>query len=250
MHHADAETDNCHVGTFAPDPRLAERNREIGQVRHLETAPVENFVFKEDHRVAIADCGFQQPFRVGRRIGHHHLQPRHLRIPGGVVLAVLRTNPRRCAIGAAKHDRAAHLPARHVERLCCRVYDVVNRLHGEVEGHEFENRAQSGKGRPNRDARKAVLGNRRIDHPARTKLVEKPLADLVGALIFAHLFAHQIHGLVARHFLGHCFAQGFAHGHGFHRRARRPIGRWRCHQGNRRCIGGGPGRGGNRGGCR
>src|SRR3546814_8320951 len=61
------------------------------------------------------------------------LQARHARIPGAVILAVLRANARRRAIGAAKHDRAAHLAARHIVGLGRRIDDVIDRLHGEVD---------------------------------------------------------------------------------------------------------------------
>src|SRR3546814_3050919 len=79
-----------------------------------EAAAVEQLVFEEDDGVLAADRGLEQALRVGRVIGRDHDQTRHARIPGRVVLAVLRRDARRGAVGAAEHDRTAHLAARHV----------------------------------------------------------------------------------------------------------------------------------------
>src|SRR3712207_8399602 len=56
--------------------------------------------------------------------------------------------------------------AGHVEGLGRRVDDVVDRLHGEVEGHELDDGLQAHEGRADPDAREAVLRDRRVDHAA------------------------------------------------------------------------------------
>src|SRR6187455_797159 len=109
-----------------------------------------------------------------------------MRVPSGVILAVLGSDPRRRAIGAAKHGGAAHLTACHVKRLGGRVDDVVDRLHGEVEGHEFDDRPEPGKGSTDPDASEAIFGDRSIDDAVWPELVEHALADLVGPLILAN----------------------------------------------------------------
>ena len=144
-------------------------------------------------------------------------------IPRGVILAMLRTDTRRRTVGTTKHHRRAHLPAGHIERLGRRIHDLVDRLHGKVEGHELYNRAQPAKGRPDRDPGKAMLGDRRVDDALAAEFVEQPLGDLVGPLIFRDLFAHQIDVGVAPHFLGHCVAQGLANRLGAHLGAIGPI---------------------------
>ena len=52
----------------------------------------------------------------------------------------------------------------------------------------------------------------------------KPLRDLVGALVFADLLAHEEHGRVAPHLLGHGVAQRLAHGHADHLGPGRNLG--------------------------
>ena len=45
------------------------------------------------------------------------------------------------------------------------------------------------------------------------EFLQQALADLVGALVFGDLLAHQEHVGVAPHLLGHRVAQRLAHGH-------------------------------------
>src|SRR3546814_5640989 len=82
------------------------------------------------------------------------------------------------------------LAARHIIGLRRRVDDVVDRLHREVEGHEFDDRPQPAHRGAGAEARKAIFGDRRINDALRSKFVEQTLGDLVGALIFGNLFAH------------------------------------------------------------
>ena len=120
------------------------------------------------------------------------------------------------AVRAAEHHRRFHLAAGHVERLRRRVEDLVDRLHGEVEGHELDDRLEAGERGADAEACEAVLGDRRIDHALRTELLQQALRDLVGALILGDLLAHHEDVLVAAHLLGHGVAQRFAHGDGDH----------------------------------
>ena len=125
---------------------------------------------------------------------------------------MLRRDPRGDAVGPAKDDRAGHLPARHVARLGRRIDDLVDRLHREVEGHELDDRPQPGKAGADPDPGEALLGDRRVDDPPGAEFLQQALADLVGALIFGDLLAHQEHGVVAPHLFGDGVAQRLAHG--------------------------------------
>ena len=55
---------------------------------------------------------------------------------------------------------------------------MINGLHGEVEGHELDDWTQASHRRPGTDPGKAVFGDRGIDDPARTELVEQPWLTL------------------------------------------------------------------------
>ena len=116
-----------------------------------------------------------------------------------------------------------HLPARHVARLGGGIDELVHRLHGEVPGHELDDRPQARHRRADAEAGEAVLGDRRVDDAARAEFLQQALAHLVGALIFRDLLAHQEHVAVAAHLLGHGIAQRLAHGQGHGRRRSIPA---------------------------
>ena len=128
---------------------------------------------------------------------------------------MLRPDARGGPVGTPKHDRAAHLAAGHVQCFGGGIDDLVDRLHGEVESHEFHDRLQPVHRRTNRHAGKAVFGNWRINHPPRPKFVKHALGDFVGALVLRDFLAHQEHVLVGAHFQRHRLAQRLAHGGGF-----------------------------------
>ena len=110
---------------------------------------------------------------------------------------MLSSNTSGRAVRTAEHDRAADLAARHIERLGRRVDDVVDRLHGEVEGHELATgwillskneyiRArgrdlhglQAREGRADSDTSETHLSNGCVDNTLLTELVQEALGDL------------------------------------------------------------------------
>ena len=94
-----------------------------------------------------------------------------MRVPARIALRMLGGDPRGDAVGAAEDDRAAHLAARHIARLGGGIDDLVNRLHGEVEGHELDDRPQPGKAGADAEPGKALLGDRRVDDAARAEFL-------------------------------------------------------------------------------
>ena len=137
---------------------------------------------------------------------------------------MLRADTSGGTVGATEDHGRAHLAAGHVERLGRGVDDLIHRLHGEVEGHELDNRAQTAKGRANTDPGKAMFGDRRVDHPFGAEFVQHPLGDFIGALVLRDFFAHEEDIFVAAHLFGHGITQRFADGLLLHRRAFGPVG--------------------------
>ena len=189
---------------------------EVRIIRHIKALPVEDFVFQEYHRIGVADGRFQQTLGVRPRPRRDHLEPRDMGEPRGVALRVLGGDAGGGAVGTAEDDRRPHLPARHVERLGRRVDDLVHGLHGEVEGHEFDDRLQAAERRADAEPCEAVLGDRGVDHPLGAEFLQQALTDLVGALVLGDFLAHQVDPLVAAHFLGHGVAQRIADGEAHH----------------------------------
>src|SRR3546814_13489987 len=85
---------------------------------------------------------------------------RNVRVPRGIALRVLRGHARRGAVRPAEHDRRGHLTAGHVMGLGGGVDDLVDRLHGEVEGHELDDGPEAVHRRADAEAGGAVRGDR------------------------------------------------------------------------------------------
>src|SRR5579883_3951 len=170
--HAHRPGHERHMLARPRDLGLADRHRIVVELRHRRRMAVENLILEEDHRARQADRRLEQAFGVGRRVRRDHRETGDVRVPGRIVLAVLGGDARRGAVRPAKDDRAAHLPARHIERLRGRVDQLIHGLHGEVEGHELDDRLQSGERGTDAEAREPMLGDRRVDHPVLAELLQ------------------------------------------------------------------------------
>ena len=175
-------------------------------------------MFQEDHRVGVADRRFQQSLGVESGIGGKHQQAGDMGKPTGVTLGMLGGDSGGGAIGAPENNRAAHLPARHIMSFCRRVDQMIHCLHGEIKGHELDNRIKASHRRANAQSGEAVFRNRRIDHAGFGELLQQTLGDFVRALVLRYFFAHNEDVWIGPHLLRHGVAQRFADGH----RRRRP----------------------------
>lgn len=105
--------------------------------RHVEGLSVEELVLQDDDGIGVADGGLEQALGVLGAPGGHDLEAGYAAIPGRVVLGVLRRDARGEAVWTSEGDVARLDAAGHVVRLAGRVDDLVDCLHGKVEGHEF-----------------------------------------------------------------------------------------------------------------
>jgi len=96
-----------------------------------------------------------------------------VRVPAGIALAVLGGDARGRTIGAAEHDRAAHLAARHVQRLGRRIDDLVDRLLAKLKVMNSTIGFETAERRTDRQTREAMLGDRRVDDAPGSELVEQ-----------------------------------------------------------------------------
>jgi hypothetical protein len=94
-------------------------------------------VLQDDDRVGVADSGLEQTLCVLGAVWADDLQTGNASVPGSVILRMLGSDTGGETVGATKGDVAGLDTAGHVMCLCGRVDDLVDGLHGEVEGHEF-----------------------------------------------------------------------------------------------------------------
>src|SRR4029077_15043729 len=81
--------------------------------------------------------------------------------------------------------------ARHREHIGRVVHDLIEGYEREAEGHELNDRPQADHRRADSEACESVLANWGVNDSPRSKALKQALADLVGALVFGDLFAHQ-----------------------------------------------------------
>ena len=77
VHHAHVG-DHGDVGALAADDGLAERDQEVGILRHLALDGVERLRLDEDDRVVVADGRLQEALGIGGCRGPHDLEPGHV----------------------------------------------------------------------------------------------------------------------------------------------------------------------------
>src|SRR3546814_8195723 len=88
------------------NPRLADGQAKIVKRGNIETAVIEQFVFKKYHRIGKADSCFQQTLGIRRIIGRNNDEARHRGIPRPVILAMLSRHAGSCAIRPAENHRS------------------------------------------------------------------------------------------------------------------------------------------------
>jgi hypothetical protein len=84
------------------------------------------------------------------------------------------------AVGPTECDVAGLDTSRHVMGLCSRVDDLINGLHGEVEGHELADWVEASEGSANGKTTKARLGYGTVDDSFLAKPVEETFCDFVS----------------------------------------------------------------------
>ena len=94
-------------------------------------------VLKDNDGVRVADGSLQQTLGILRAPGSDNLQTRDTAVPSGVVLGVLGGNTSGETVRSTEGDVAGLDTTRHVVGLGGRVDDLIDSLHGEVEGHEL-----------------------------------------------------------------------------------------------------------------
>jgi hypothetical protein len=134
------------------------------------------------------------PLRV-TRVGHgrrqYPAQARDVREHRLEALRVLRAGAPARPCLCTEHDRTAQCPRGHVRQLGCLVEDGVQADADEVHEHDFDDRAQSGHGRPDRRADVTHLADRRVQDTLRPEALVQALRHGEDAAAGADVDADQ-----------------------------------------------------------
>ena len=193
------------------DAGNAQRDRVL-TLRHLAHQRVVQLVLDEDDRVVVADRGLQQALGVGRRGGHHDLQPGDVADPRLEALTVLGGRAARRTQRRAQHERHAQAAPRHVVRLGGLVDELVHHQRQEVAEHDVDDRPHAGHGGAHTQAGDAGLRDRRVDHSIGAELVDQAGQHLERRSRLGHVLADHEHPLVAPELLGQRLVDRLAEG--------------------------------------
>lgn len=132
--------DNGQVLADALDLGLTERNDKVVLLRglaHGEGLAVHELVLEDDDGVGVADGGFEQTLGVLGGPRGDDLQTGDGTVPAAEILGVLGGDTGSETVGAAEGDVAGLDTTGHVEGLGTGVDNLIDSLHGKVEGHEL-----------------------------------------------------------------------------------------------------------------
>lgn len=94
-------------------------------------------VLQDDDGVGVTDGSLEQTLGVLCTVWRDNLETGNASVPRSVVLRVLGGDTGSETVGSTEGDVAGLNTTRHVVGLCGGVDNLVNGLHGEVEGHEL-----------------------------------------------------------------------------------------------------------------
>src|SRR5262245_36745823 len=110
----------------------------------------------------------------------------------------------------AEHYGGVELAGGHLHHVRGVVYYLVERYQGKAKGHEFDYWAESNHRCADTESGKTAFADRCVEHPLRAELVEEPLTDFVGPVVFGNLFAQQENVRVALHLFIQRLVDGLA----------------------------------------
>lgn len=94
-------------------------------------------VLQDNNRVGVPDSSLEQTLGILRAVGRYDLQSGNASIPRSEILRVLCSDTGGETVRATEGDVAGLSTAGHVVNLCAGVDDLIDGLHGKVEGHEL-----------------------------------------------------------------------------------------------------------------
>src|SRR5213593_1486217 len=123
----------------------------------------------------------------------------------------------RRSVRSSKRDGNIELTARHREHVRRVVHHLIEGYERKAKGHELNDRPQPDHRRADSEACESVFADRSVNNPPRPEALKQALADLVCALIFGNLFAHQKNIRISLQFLSERFIEcltisDFSHG--------------------------------------
>ena len=208
--------DNSAVSASSLDLSLADGDDEIfvhNRLVVLKLDTVHHLVLEEHDGIIVTDGGLEEATSVLDAPGADDFESWDLSVPGSKALSMLGTNSRADTINSAEDDRAGEVAIGHVEGLGGGVDNMVDRLQGEVEGHELDDGAEAFETSTDGDTSEASLSDWSVPDALRAIFVPHALGHFVGAVVLGDLFANQENPFVTLDLVTHSSVDGVTDSH-------------------------------------
>ena len=172
---------------FAHHFGLADGHGVLFGRQVLLDAAVEALVLEEEHRVVVADGGFDEALGVVGGGRAHHLQAGRADEPHLGILRMERAAVNAAARGRANHDGHGRVPA--VAALGGEVDDLVEAAGDEIGELHLRHRAQAHQAGADGRAHDGRFGDGRIHHAALAEMLEEAGGHFERAAVDADVFA-------------------------------------------------------------
>jgi len=207
--------DDGKVLSGALDLGLADGQDEVvllGSLAHGESLAVQELVLENNNGVGVTDSSLEQTLGILSAPRGDNLQTGNAAVPGGVILGVLGGDTGSETVGTAESDVARLNTTGHVVSLSGGVDNLIDGLHGEVEGHELANGVQTSESSTNGDTTEAGLCDGGIDNPLGAEAVEQTLGHLVCSVVLCDFLTKDEGLLVEFQLLRQGLVQGITNG--------------------------------------
>ncbi|VEU45051.1 unnamed protein product [Pseudo-nitzschia multistriata] len=191
------------IGSLSLDLGLTDLDHKVlglGFVGHGEGNTVHQFVFQNHDWVGIPNGGLDQSLGVLTGIGRDNLKTGDGSEPSGKTLRVLGGGTGTVSVGTTEDNGNGQVSPTHIILFGRTVDNVVDSLHTEIDGHEFDDRSEVLQGGSDCHPCESGLCDGCVDDTLFSVLLVKALGDLVGTLVLGDFLSHDEDGFVALHF--------------------------------------------------
>ncbi len=187
------------VGTFADESRLSEWDPLVPVGDLPRHRAVDTFRLEEHHGVFVMDRGEEETLRVGGGGRDHDLQARRVGEVGLGALGVVETSLDPAAIRGPNDDMAGVLATGSVPELCELAHDLVERGIDEIEELDLGDGLEPIEGHADRSPDDPGLGERSIEDPVLTKLLQQTLGRAEHPTVHTDVLAEEENVRVVAH---------------------------------------------------
>ena len=146
-------------------------------------------MFQDHDGVGVSDGSLDESLGVLAGIGRNDLEAWNGGVPSRKALTVLGRRTCRVSVGSTKDNGTGNVSGTHVVLFGSRIDNLVDCLHGEVDGHEFHNGTQVLEGCANGKTGESHFSDWGINDSLVSVFLVQSLGNFVGTLVLSDFFS-------------------------------------------------------------